>query len=91
MTNRYWKENDGRYELHFEQFGTDIVVLKFCRDKKDPDCYWYVSEDLNIKADCNFYESIEEAKEGFELLYEQYLEIQIDYYKELLNQWCEMG
>ncbi len=91
MTNRHWMENNGCYELHFEKFGIDTIVLKFCRDKKDPDYYWYVSDDLNVEADCNIYESVDEAKEDFEFRYEQYLEDQSEYYKDLQKQWNEKG
>lgn len=91
MINRHWVENNGCYELHFEKFGIDTIVLKFCRDKKDPNCYWSVSEDLNIEANCDPYESVDEAKEDFEFMYEQHLEDQIRYYEDLLKQWNEKG
>ncbi len=87
MINRRWVENNGCYELHFEKFGIDTIVLKFCRDEKDLNCYWYTFEDLNIKSECNIYESIDKAKEDFEFIYESYLEDEIEYYKDLLKQW----
>ncbi len=87
--NRRWVEHDGCYELHFEEYGNDEVVLKFVPDKKDDTCYWYVSKDLNVEADCEFFDSIEDAKETFEIMYEQYLEDQVNCYKELLEQWNE--
>lgn len=89
--NRYWKIKNGCYELHFIKYEIDEVVLKFVPDKNDNGLYWYVSEDLKVEADCERYDSIEEAKENFELLYEQYLEGQINFYEELLEQWDEEG
>lgn len=87
--NRHWVEHDGCYELHFEEYGNDKIVLKFVPDKKNDTCYWYVSKDLNVEADCEFFDSIEDAKETFEIMYEQYLEDQVNCYKELLEQWNE--
>lgn len=89
--NRHWEEHNGCYELHFEQYGTDYVVLKFVPDKEDDTCYWYISKDLNVEEDCEFCDSIEDAKETFEIMYEQYLEDQVNYYEELLEQWNEEG
>lgn len=89
--NRHWEERNGCYELHFESYGNDEVVLKFTPDKKDNTCYWYVSKDLNVEADYEFCESMEDAKETFEIMYEQHLEGQLGYYEELLEQWNEDG
>lgn len=88
-TNRYWEIKNDCYELHFIKYEIDEVVLKFAPDKNDNGLYWYVSEDLKVEADCERYDSIEEAKEDFELMYEQYLEGQINFYEELLEQWNE--
>lgn len=88
-TNRYWEIKNGCYELHFIKYEIDEVVLTFTPDKNENRLYWYVSEDLNVKEDCERYDSVEEAKEDFELMYEQYLEGQINFYEELLEQWNE--
>ncbi len=85
---KYWVENDGCYELHFEEFGADNVILKFVQDTDDKTCFWYVSEELNNpQGDYEFYDGIEEAKEEFESMYEDHLKSQIDYYEDLLEQW----
>ena len=39
MINRYWAETDGVYELHFEKFGTDEVILKFVQAEDDDKSY----------------------------------------------------
>ena len=48
MINRNWVETDGVYELHFEKFGRDEVILKFVQGEDDDACFWYVSNDLNV-------------------------------------------
>ena len=48
MINRHWVETDGVYELHFEKFGRDEVILKFVQAEDDDTCFWYVSNDLNV-------------------------------------------
>ncbi len=89
-SNRFWKEYNGYYELHFYRFNNEVVVLKFTPDKKDKTKYWYVCKDLNVtEGDYEFYDSLGEAKEDFELQYEQYLEDQANYYADLLRQWNE--
>ena len=87
--NRYWSETDGCYELHFNKYYDDTVVLKFTVDNKDPTCFWFVSEEMNIEYDCEWYDSVDEAKAEFELKYEQHLQDQIAYYKDVLKQWEE--
>lgn len=87
--NRHWEEHNGCYELHFEMYGDDKVVLKFAPDKEDDTCYRYVSRDLNVEEDYEFCDNIEDAKETFEIMYEQCLEDQVNYYAELLEQWNE--
>lgn len=87
--NRRWEENNGCYELIFNQFERDIVVLKFTVDDKDPTCFWFVSEEMNISYDCEWYDSIDDAKEEFELRYEQHLLDELGYYEDLLDMWRE--
>lgn len=86
-SRRYWAVLNGCYELHFEKFGVYEVVLKFIPDKKDNTCFWYASKDLKVEFDCEYFDSLEEAKEEFELKYEVFLEDQIEYYESLLKQW----
>lgn len=69
--NRYWSENDGCYELHFRKYDTDEVVLKFAKDGEDQRCVWYCSDDLNVHQECEFFDSIDEAKEWFEETYSE--------------------
>ena len=88
MINRHWVETDGVYELHFEKFGRDEVILKFVQAEDDDTGFWYVSNDLNVtEGDYEHFDSVEEAKEEFEYKYESYLEDQISYYEDLLEQW----
>ncbi|MBP0983056.1 MAG: hypothetical protein J6A19_04955 [Oscillospiraceae bacterium] len=89
-TNRQWVEQNGCYELHFAKFEKDEIVLKFVPDKEDKTCFWYVSEDLKVEYDCEYFDSLEEAKEEFELKYEAFLEDQAEYYESLLEQWNEV-
>lgn len=44
---------------------------------------------MNIEYDCEWYDSIDEAKAEFELKYEQHLQDQIAYYEDVLKQWEE--
>lgn len=39
MINRHWVETDGVYELHFEKFGRDEVILKFVQAEDDDTCF----------------------------------------------------
>lgn len=89
--NRHWVEQNGCYELHFAKFGNDEIVLKFVPSKEDKTCFWYTSEDLKVDYDCEYFDSLEEAKEEFELKCEAFLEDQIEYYESLLEQWNEEG
>ncbi len=88
-TNRHWVEQNGCYELHFEKFEKDEIVLKFVPSKADKTCFWYTSEDLKVEYDCEYFDSLEEAKEEFEYMYEQFLESEIGYYESLLDMWNE--
>ena len=82
-----WIKNNETYELHFEPYYEDEIVLAFTNDKDDMNCFWYVSELLNVENDCIFADSIEETKEEFERLIAQHYEGQASYYDELYNKF----
>lgn len=95
MPTKWWEEHNSVHELHFKkptigntQRTTDTVVLKMVVDKNNPNRYWYDSEDMNIQS-YDDYDSLEDAKEEMELLYENYLEEQYDFYDSLLSQWSQ--
>ena len=53
-------------KLHFTQYYDDEVILSFQQDKEEAECFWYVSEFLNVEHDCLFEVSPEEAMVDFE-------------------------
>lgn len=87
--NKQWAENDGCYELHFERYYDDDIILKFCQDKEDANCFWYVSDMLKVEQDCVWTDNIDEAKEDFEYKISEYFQDQINYYDDLLKKFEE--
>ena len=87
--NRYWINNENVYELHFEPFYDDEIILKFIQDKEDASNFIYVSDMLNVEHDEITAESVEDAMEEFEYMIEEHLECEIDYYEELLRKFKE--
>ena len=88
-TNVHWEVNEGCYDLHFDKFGEDVIVLTFAKDNDIPNCYNYKSEDLKVEDDYEYADTLEEIKEIFELMYEEHLQDEINYYECLLNMWNE--
>lgn len=82
-----WIENNGCYELHFQPYYNDKIVLKFYVDTNDSENFWYVSNLLNIENDYIFCDSIEEAKEEFEQMILNYYVEQAKYYDDLSNKF----
>jgi len=89
MENRYWKDNNGVFELHFEQFYEDSIVLKFIQDEKDNTCCRYCSDLLKVEEDYEFCDTIEEAKELFEDKVREHILDELNYYDDMLNKWDE--
>lgn len=87
--NRYWINNENVYELHFEPFYDDEIILKFIQDKEDSSVFIYVSDMLNVEHDEIISDSVEDAMEEFEYMIEEYLKGEIDYYEELLRKFKE--
>lgn len=88
---KYWEQtNDGVYKLHFNPYNCeDMILLKFCTDKKDKTVYYFVSEVLEIEGDYQRFDSIEDAKEEFEYMVRDYFQEQLNYYEELLEKFEE--
>ena len=89
MANKRWVTDGKRYELCFTPFYEEECVLSFCQDKDDPTCFWYVSDQMKVEYDCEFANSIEEAKEMFEERYADHIREEIAYYESLLDKWEE--
>ena len=89
MGNKRWVTEGERHELLFRPFNDEECVLSFCQDKDDPTCFWYVSEQMKVEYDCEFADSIEEAKEMFEEMYADHIRDEIAYYESLLDNWEE--
>ena len=87
--NRYWINNENVYELHFEPFYDDEIILKFIQDKEDAIVFIYVSDMLNVEHDEIIADSVEDAMEEFEYMIEEHLKGEIDYYEELLRKFKE--
>jgi hypothetical protein len=87
--NKYWKENNGRYEFKFKPFYTENVILTFRQDNNDLNSFNYISSLLKVEDDYIYADSIEEAKEEFEYLIETFLEDQVRYYEDLLQKFQE--
>lgn len=89
MANKRWEIDGKKYELIFEKFHEEECVLSFCVDKDDPTCFWYVSDELKVECDCEFANSIDEAKEMFEEMYADHIRDEIAYYESILDMWEE--
>lgn len=89
MANKRWVTDGKKYNLLFTLFYDETCVLSFCQDKDDATCFWYVSDGLKVEDDCEFADSIEEAKELFEEIFYDRICNQIAYYEELLRKWEE--
>lgn len=87
--NKYWKENNGRYEFKFKPFYTESVILTFRQDNNDLNRFNYISSLLKVENDYIYADSIEEAKEEFEYLIETFLADQVRYYEDLLKKFQE--
>lgn len=82
-----WVENNGRYELHFDPFYEDIILLSFIQDKEAPTCWWYVSDVLKVEHDSICENNLEEAKIVFEYMISSHYQNQISYYEDLLSKF----
>lgn len=89
MTMKTWVKNNQYYELHFQPYSEDNIVLTFCQDIDDKDCYWYKSELLGVEQSCEFFDSIEDAKEEFESMIEEHYKDIIYETEELLEMFQE--
>ena len=87
--NRYWINNENVYELHFEPFYDDEIILKFIQDKEDSSNFIYVSDMLNVEHDAIIVDSVEGVIEEFEYMIEEHLKGEINYYEELLRKFKE--
>lgn len=87
--NKHWIEQNGFYDLHFEPYYDDEIILRFFQDDEDSTCFWYVSNMLNVEDDCIYAESIEDEIEDFEYKVKEYFQDQINYYDELLEKFEE--
>lgn len=87
--NRWWTENDGHYELHFEKYYEDTVVLSFSAVEGEEKLFIYSCADTGDNEEYASYESVEAAKEAFVEMYEEHLIEQIKYQEELLRQFRE--
>ena len=87
--NRRWREQDGYLAMDARLFDKWHEILRIWHDEDDTG-YWYiVSDELHIEHDWLTAETLEEAKEECETKFTYYLEGQIEYYQDQLNQWEE--
>ena len=82
---KHWEENNGVYDLIIDIYYEETVVLQFRRDKNDKECYNYISDILKVEDDCEYCDSIDEAKELFEDMIKNHFEDEINYYEGLLT------
>lgn len=91
--NRYWLAtgaDDDVFELHFEQYYDDEVILKFVKDKNDLENYIYVSDLLNVEHDEIIQaDSVDDAMEQFEDMVAEYIQDEISYYENMLEKFQE--
>lgn len=87
--NRRWREEDGYFALDALFYDDWTEVLRMCQDEHEPEEWYIVSEKLGIEYDYIISETLEEAKEECEDKVTGYLESQINYYQDQLNQWEE--
>lgn len=82
-----WIENNGCYELHFEPYYGDEIILNFCVDINNSERFWYCSDILKVEDDYIICDSVEEAKEEFEQMILDYYVEQAKYYDDLSNKF----
>lgn len=88
--NKRWVDYANKSDLMFRKFGGDEeCVLSFTQSKEDKTCFLFVSEDLKVEYDYEFFDSVEEAKEAFEEMYAEHIRDEISYYETLLENWEE--
>ena len=88
--NRRWIENDGYYLLEAYFYDDWREVLRMRQDEDDKALWIMSSKRMNIEFDyLDEADTLEKAKEGFELKYTEYLEDQLRYYEDLINAWEE--
>ena len=88
--NKRWIDYGNRSDLMFSKFGNDEeCVLSFTQSKEDETCFLFVSEDMKVEYDYEFFDSVAEAKEAFEEKYADYLRDEISYYETLLEDFEE--
>lgn len=85
--NRRWREEDGYFALDALFYDDWAEILRMCQDEDDPEEWYVVSEKLGIEYDYITSETLEDAKEECEYKVTEYLEDQIAYYQDQLNQW----
>lgn len=86
--NRYWKEVDGRHELHFKEFDDDKVIATLTRDVGDAEVYNYTIGDreLFLTANC-----LSEAKAWVEDEIINIWNDEIRYMQERIERFNETG
>ena len=88
--NKRWIDYGNRSDLMFRKFGNyEECVLSFTQSKEDETCFLFVSEDMKVEYDYEFFDSVAEAKEAFEEKYADYLRDEISYYETLLEDFEE--
>ena len=88
--NKRWIDYGNRSDLMFSKFGNyEECVLYFTQSKEDETCFLFVSEDMKVEYDYEFFDSVAEAKEAFEEKYADYLRDEISYYETLLENFEE--
>lgn len=88
--NKRWIDYGNRSDLMFSKLGSEEeCVLSFTQSKEDETCFLFVSEDMKVEYDYEFFDSVAEAKEEFEEKYADYLRDEISYYETLLENFEE--
>ena len=88
--NKRWVDYANKSDLMFRKFGGgEECVLSFTQSKEDETCFLFVSEDMKVEYDYEFFDSVAEAKEAFEEIYADYLRDEISYYETLLENFEE--
>ena len=88
--NKRWIDYANKSDLMFRKFGCDEeCVLSFTQSEEDKTCFLFVSEDLKVEYDYEFFDSVEEAKKAFEEMYAEHIRDEISYYETLLENWEE--
>lgn len=87
--NRRWREENCYWALDALLYDDWTEILRMCQREDNPNEWYIVSEKLGIEYDYIISETPEEAKEECEDKFTRYLESQINYYQDQLNQWEE--